>query len=131
MSRRSGRAAAAAVSAWPRRSGACEQPVWMRTLAVGDVVSNGGPWRVVRRVDRRKNGDLWCVWLAIRHCSWTHRCYTLYLANDLKQSGYKRVSVRRRRLDGLMDRRIEEAMNQGGCSRSAMLLTCCDVEGVA
>jgi hypothetical protein len=51
-----------------------KQLPWMNTLQVGDVISNGGRWRVVREVARYGNGDLRSVTLVIRSCSWTGRC---------------------------------------------------------
>lgn len=103
---------------------------WMRTLKVGHVITNGGPYRVVRDLSRYNNGDLSYVYLSIRRCSWTHRCYTLLSYTDLRMFGYRRVRVKPRRLNQPIDRKINEAMRQPGCHRGALVLTCCDVEGL-
>ena len=104
------------------------QPRWFSRLRVGDVITNGGAWRVVRAVSRYQNADLRSVRVVIQRCSWTHRCYTVLNAVDLRTFGYRLVPVKRRRLNKQIDKRIHIAIHEPGTKKS---LTCCDVEGVA
>ena len=103
------------------------QPRWMLRLKVGDVlVSARGTERVVRNVSRFKNGDLSCVTFAIRHCSWTGRCYTVLGYTDLNYCGYRpagAVVKLRTKLDRHIQRCIENNEDR--------TLDCCDVKGVA
>lgn len=102
---------------------------WMRDVVVGSVLAaRSGSWRVVREVTRYRNGDLRSVTFAIRRCSWTHRCYTIYGYNDLIQCGFRMVRVAPRQLRTGLDRKIHVAIHEP-CTRKSM--TCCDVEGVA
>ncbi len=104
------------------------QPSWMFTLQVGDVITNGGRYRIVRDLMRRRDGRLHCVALAIKRCSWTHRCYTILNATELRIFGYRRVPAKRRALKKKGDRLILAAMRQP--SWEPKILGCCDVEGV-
>jgi hypothetical protein len=107
------------------------QPDWMARVVVGSVLANGNsPWRVVRRVSRKANGDLWGVYFAIRHCSWTGRCYTVVTASDLKVRGFRLMPVRAREFRSEIDIRIQRAINSNEC-RGHYSVTCCDVKGVA
>ncbi len=106
------------------------QPTWMLRLKVGHVIARpNGSSRVVREVSRYRNGDLRSVTLAIKRCSWTHRCYTILNANDMKQLGYRRVPVKARRLNKRIDRKILAAIHQPAWT--PFILKCCDVEDVA
>lgn len=102
---------------------------WMKSLQIGDVITNGGRWRVVREVTRYNNGDLRSVTLAIRSCSWTGRCYTILNYTDLRCLGYRKVNVAPRKLRGRLDRKIHAAIHQP-CHKP-YILTCCDVESAA
>lgn len=104
-----------------------QQPRWMYRLQVGDVITNGGPFRIVRELTRRRDGRLSSVILAIRRCSWTHRCYTYLNATDLRCMGYRRVRVKRRALRKRIDKLIIAAIHQP--AKEKYILTCCDVEG--
>lgn len=105
------------------------QPRWMRTVQAGDVIRRpNGPFRVVREVSRYPDGRLRSVWLVIRRCSWTHRCYTILGYTDLRILGYRRVRVKRRALRRCIDKKIQAALHERGWENS---LRCCDVEGVA
>ncbi len=110
---------------------ACPQPEWMHSLRVGDVLTNGRDFRVVRQVSywRRgpSEGRLWGVAVAIRRCSWTGRCYTMLTANDLKQRGFTKVPGVRVKIHTELDKRIERAMEHW----SHWDAKCCDVIGVA
>lgn len=102
---------------------------WMADVVVGSVLrSRSGAWRVVREVNRYRNGDLRSVTFAIKHCSWTHRCYTIYGYTDLRAMGYSMVPVKPRALRTRLDKRINRAIHEP-CTQKSM--TCCDVEGVA
>lgn len=99
---------------------------WMNIQA-GDVVRwPSGVLRVVRKVTHARSGNprsIWC-WFTIRHCSWTHRCYTLYNLGELKQIGVKRVGVRvrfKQKIDFRINRVIEHGSQE---------LSCCDVRGI-
>lgn len=101
----------------------------MDRVRVGDVLKSrsGRRFRVVREIGL-KHGRLYNVTLAIRHCSWTRRCYTILTYNDLYQFGY-RPTGRRMRLTKTIDREIAACINFK--NRFRQRLTCCDVEGVS
>jgi hypothetical protein len=106
------------------------QPRWMREVVKGSVLAEGsGTWRVVREAHRKPNGDLWGVTFAIRHCSWTGRCYTILTATDLKVRGFRLVRVAPRKLRSVIDRRIAASIRDHHARPYPA--TCCDVEGVA
>lgn len=116
---------------WKPRHPNClkPQPEWMMRVQVGDVIRKpGSPFRIVREVTRYGNGELRSVTLAIRRCSWTHRCYTILNCVDLRVLGYRPVAVKRRKLRSRMDRKIQHAIHEPCTQKS---LTCCDVEGIA
>lgn len=109
---------------------------WINHIEAGDVVKSGnGLLRVVRHVCHSvvTSGGTrphirTTVVFAIKHCSWTHRCYTIYTGNDLVQMRYRptraKVSLRKR-----IDRAIAEEFRRPGNIKRARL-TCCDVESV-
>lgn len=108
------------------------QPDWMRTLQVGDVLTNGKSQRVVRHISRftkdrksRKKGELHCVNFAVMHCSWTHRAYTTLSYVELMNywpTGHK-ASLRTK-----LDRDLAHDLEF--CHRHNQRLDCCDVRGV-
>lgn len=104
-----------------------KQLPWMKDLAVGDVLWNRSRTdaRVVRSVQRYKNGDLSSVTLAIRRCSWTNRPLTTLNYTDLIFRGYERAPLRVK-LDRAIDRDLEHHVDV----RNAVTITCCDVKGV-
>ena len=117
---------------WKPRHPNClrPQPDWMMRVQVGDVIRRGdGPFRIVREVTRYGNGELRSVTLAIRRCSWTHRCYTVLSYTDLIHRGFTKVPVKPRKLTSLADRAVTAAIHQPAWE--PRLLTCCDVEGVS
>lgn len=125
------RAEGEAMNMWKPRHANCKtpQPEWMMRVKVGDVLRRfDGPFRIVREVSRYKNGELRSVTFAIRRCSWTGRCYTIYGNVDLRVLGYRLVQVKRRKLTSKMDRKIHRAIHEPCTQKS---LTCCDVEGIA
>ena len=96
--------------------------IWWPDIRVGDVLkAPSGALRCVRYVSL---GYRNYVGLAIRHCSWTHRCYTLYTTNELHGIGYTLAGARFA-LRTKMDRRI--ARNITTRERD---LKCCDVVGL-
>lgn len=107
------------------------QPRWMRTVQVGDVIQTkyGSP-RIVREVTRHHDGRLRSVAVVIKHCSWTHRCYTILNATDLRCLGYRKLRLKRKALDSDFDRTVRAAMQQKGGPRSGYILDCCDVKGI-
>ncbi len=102
---------------------------WRDELRAGDVITEGGRWRIVRASTYKSDGTLCAVSLAIRRCSWTHRCYTTIMRVDLKQRGFRPVQVPRRRLSARIDRLIRQSI--GHVVKRRTDLTCCDVETVA
>lgn len=113
------------------------QPEWMATLRAGEVLTNGRSYRVVRNVSRWRctprggrvdgEGPLRCVTFAIRRCSWTKRCYTVYTASDLKTLRFRPAGARVK-LNRPWDEAIaQEIENKHG----PRLLSCCDVRGAA
>jgi hypothetical protein len=110
-------------------------PAWVSRIRKGDVLRSGsGVLRVVREVSHseiRYSGPphiRTSVYFAIKRCSWTRRCYTVYTGNDLIQMGYRPVRARVT-LRKSIDRAIERDIQRPGYHKPK--LTCCDVEGVA
>ena len=103
-------------------------PKWFDDVQVGDVIAKPhGPWRVVREVSRNRNGSLYSVTLAIRRCSWTHRCYTILNFTDLRTFKYRRIAGASIRLKSRgIDAKIAKAIREPCTQKS---LTCCDVIG--
>lgn len=107
---------------------------WMTSLKPGDVLRDvKGNLRVVRKVTkykqgckytRRKAGDLRCVSLAIRHCSWTGRCYTVLGYNDLYFRGFQPAGLRAHMTTAL-DARINAAIQA-----HSLDVTCQEAKGV-
>lgn len=94
------------------------------SLVVGALIeSPGRTVRVVRAVHHYAGGRAF-AFCAIRHCSWTRRCYTLLDRPILRE--YRLLSNKPRALRGALDRRIGAAIH----SRDRGAMTCCDVEGV-
>lgn len=100
-----------------------KQADWMRRVKVGTVLTNGKMYRVVRKVSFYKNGDLSCVYLSIKRCSWTKRCYTVYNYHDLTHMGYAPVGATLR-LDKPIDAEIVRNIR---CEPTQATLDCCDV----
>jgi hypothetical protein len=100
---------------------------WLKTIKRGDVLRSGtGTLRIVRHVTPR------CVYFAIRHCSWTGRCYTIYFHNDLIQFNFKPTG-KRVRLRKHIDKQIEQEIRrctQKGKPVPPAQVKCCDVDGV-
>lgn len=118
------------------------QPDWMATLQVGDVLTNGRSYRVVREVSRWQRGrvagkrrlqtipgegPLRGVVFTIRHCSWTKRCYTVLTASDLLTLRFRPAGVRVK-LNKPVDAKIAASLHERGTRRT---LRCCDVRGIA
>jgi len=109
----------------------CEHPKWFDHVKVGDVIARpGGRWRVVREVNRRRNGTLDSVTLVIQRCSWTGQCYTILNFTDLRNMGYRRISGASLRLKKCgIDAKIRQAITARG-GEGKKILTCCDVVGI-
>jgi hypothetical protein len=103
------------------------RPAWTRRVKVGDILTNQKNRRVVRAVSYRPDGSLHAVCFAIMHCSWTTRCYTTYIYNDLLAAGYAPTG-KKIRLDQLIDRKIARDLEY--VHRHNQKLDCCDVRGV-
>jgi hypothetical protein len=106
---------------------------WMDKIQVGSILkTRSGDLRVVRDVKHRthtrgawKGAKGVTVYLAIRRCSWTRRCYTVLSDNDLTQQGFSYVGARLK-LKTEADYKIATAIE----SRDRDFLSCCDVRGV-
>ncbi len=98
---------------------------WIKKLQKGDVIrSRSGALRVVRAVDHFGPGICrTVVHLAIKRCSWTHRAYTVYNGNDLRQMGYRMVKANFE-LSSEIDRLMEREFSRP--SGEKCVLTCCD-----
>lgn len=99
-----------------------KQAEWMLSLQVGDVISNGNSHRVVRVVTRFADGELRCIQLAIRRCSWTHRPTTTINYTDLLKQGYTPVGVSVK-LTSKVDRRILTEDKHGRA-----VMDCCEAK---
>ena len=100
---------------------------WMQDVQVGDVLVSGrGTFRIVR--DVKQKGDGCIVSFVIRHCSWTHRPYTVLFPADLKTRGYKPTGIRVK-LKGQFDRIIKKELDRTRRG-DPPVLTCCDVIGI-
>jgi hypothetical protein len=98
---------------------------WIKQLVKGDViVSRNGNLRVIRRVTHHGPSiPKTYITLAIKHCSWTGRAYTVYNGNDLRQMGYRPIKANFA-LRSRVDRLMEEEFDRPGKERP--VLTCCD-----
>lgn len=91
-----------------------------------------GLLRVVRHVNLspkwRKYPGRIAVYFVIKHCSWTHRCYTIYTLQDLRRMGYVLTRKWLKNL-GKLHRKIEQEC----AMKVAMppIITCCDVENIS
>jgi hypothetical protein len=105
---------------------------WMRDVKAGDVLEeSSGSLRVVRKVRVWRNKRSGCehitLWLAIRHCSWTHRPYTVIGTQDVHYRGFRPVG-KRVRLTKAIDKKLAHDVNSKNAFNGRM--TCCDVKGV-
>jgi len=112
----------------PRRE--WPQYAWLRSLKAGDVLeSNIGSLRIVRKVsvcrERRGYGRI-SVSFVIKHCSWTHRCYTTMTDSDLITFGYRPIGVHIE-LDTEFDEKVLQEIGNHGRPN----LDCCDVKGIS
>ena len=78
-------------------------------------VTTKGPWKGCRKVT---------VYLAIRRCSWTGRCYTVMNEGDLAYLGFSYTGARLK-LGSDIDEKIAESIESG-----EYIVGCCDVRGV-
>ena len=103
------------------------QPPWMRSVKVGDVLTNrnGRSQRIVRAVSFYTCGALSCVTFTIRHCSWTHRCYTVLTYVDILGRGML-PSKHNVKLKSRLDRKIAKDL----LDHRIQKLDCCDVQGI-
>lgn len=104
------------------------RPDWVKRIRVGDVLrARSGLLRVVREVHHE--GTKTVVTFAIKRCSWTGRCYTVYFHNDLKSMGF-RPTGKRMRLSREIDRAIREEIVEHYIPEK-IKLHCCDVKGIS
>jgi len=102
---------------------------WIANIQVGYVLrERSGAFRIVRKVTRSpRNPQRISVTFVIRHCSWTHRCYTVLCTSDLKTRGFRPTGVHITKLKGPLDAKIQENIDDHNC-RS---LNCCAVAGIS
>src|SRR5512134_2274885 len=108
-------------------------PDWIMDIRPGDVLKSRktGDLRVVRSVhhyiqDRYPYGYRISISLAIRRCSWTHRCYTVYCAKAEIRRLFAPTGVRVS-LNSKLDRQIRKDIID---RHPRPRLTCCDVRGI-
>lgn len=101
---------------------------WRDKIQIGDVLENKGGQRIVRKVSYDSRGKLRFVHFAIKRCSWTHACYTLYSRYELDYLGYRPTGVRKTKMTLLDKRILHDIMAHGKIKRT---LDCCDVKGIA
>ncbi len=108
---------------------------WTNRLQPGDVVRfRSGALRVVRAVRHPERptssyGEIYrsSITFAIKRCSWTHRCYTVYTSSDLRTLGCSMTRAKvslRKKIDRLIMAELE-------LNPLKPTLTCCDVESAA
>lgn len=99
---------------------------------VGEIWrSPNGLLRIARvvRLSNRRNPNKMRVYFTIRHCSWTHRCYTLYTVAELLYNGYVNTHKKWRWLPE--DIALNDIIERNHELDRKKALTCCDVEGIA
>ena len=129
-------------------------PAWISRIKVGDVLKSGtGLLRVVREAHHytitkggREPHTRSYITFAIRHCSWTGRCYTTLVTSDLITLGYRPTRARvklRKKIDRAIQRELTgRRIVLNGKPHFVPVLpdlklkkryrvTCCDVEGIA
>lgn len=110
-------------------------------VAAGDVIEMpSGTLRIVRSVSRhsprsncgrlrRKPEETTNCYFAIRHCSWTHRPYTLYSVGEMNRTGWKPTCMKMP-LDSEFDKKLLSDMVPSK-SLEELNFHCCDIAGVA
>lgn len=102
---------------------------WPYRVIKGDILKDAcGNLRVVRKASYGKSGLTTYVYLSIKHCSWTGRCYTCLCYSDLKIRGFRPIG-RRKKLTSRMDKRIARDLEYK--NRFDQKTDCCDVKGVS
>jgi hypothetical protein len=100
------------------------RPEWIKQIRKGDVLKCGRSLRVVRNVKHCTTKTY--VIFAIKRCSWTTRCYTVYSHTDLKTRRFE-LTGKRLALQGELDYEFEQNI---GINSKDTTLHCCDVEGM-
>ena len=108
-------------------------PRWLNKVRVGDVLRDkNGSLRVVRSVCKQRSksspnfGLVRGISFAIKHCSWTGRCYTAINFTDVVARGFSPTGVNVP-LNTALDKKIERDLRYE--NRFKQKTTCCDVEG--
>jgi hypothetical protein len=101
---------------------------WILNIRKGDVLqSRSGDLRVVRNVKQSHTVSKVYVTFAIRHCSWTHRAYTIYTGCDLRTMKFRPtghyIDLRKK-----IDKQMEHDFQQN--DRKNCILDCCAVKSV-
>jgi hypothetical protein len=100
------------------------QRVWFKTVQLGDVLDGPRGLRVVRAVNRHKNGDLRSLAFAIRKCSWTGSGYCSYEASALRIGGWRPAGTRYP-IDGPLDCWLQADILSHGRTKT---VTCCEAK---
>jgi len=106
---------------------------WRDTLSEGDIIrSASGDLRVVRKASywdkpyrNRPAGMLYGVYLLIRNCSWTGKCYTVINRSDLVSRKFEPTGLRWES-DAAFKVLLEKEMGPN----KPLALHCCDVKGI-
>lgn len=108
-------------------------PEWVYRVRQGDVLKwPSGIMRPIRLLHyHHKDARRIYCYFVIKHCSWTHRPYTLYTIGELYCMGVRPTGVNVRFKDTLSARLVREmeesrAWNHG----RGKDLTCCAVRGL-
>lgn len=108
-------------------------PDWVLRVRVGDVLKwPNGAMRPVRLVHDHGAGPrkIYCYFV-IKHCSWTHRPYTLYSIAELYCLGVRPTGINIRFKDELSQRLVREAKDCRAWTHGrGNDLTCCAVRGL-
>lgn len=97
---------------------------------VGDVWrAPSGAMRIARAVHICGNDPChWFIYFTIRHCSWTHRPYTLYCVAELFGLGYRKIDKRVRVQDRFQRLLAEDVESNEKVNK--LNFHCCDVRGI-
>lgn len=89
-----------------------------------------GLLRIARcvHVSNPRNPNRIRIYFTIRHCSWTHRCYTLYSVAELLYHGYVNTHKKWRWLPE--DIILNDIIERNHQLPRDEAMTCCDVEGI-
>lgn len=116
-----------------------EYPEWVYKVREGDVLKwPNGTMRPIRLLHNHAGRDtnlsraraIYCYFV-IKHCSWTHRPYTIYTVGELYCLGVRPTGVNVRFKDELSKRLVCEMEESRAWTHGrGKDLTCCAVRGL-